>query len=118
MEQARTALGQESVDALLSEGQAMSIDVAVQYALSAAPPSSTAADTESRSPLTQREEEVARLVAQGMGNRAIAHELVITEGTVEVHVKRILSKLGFRSRSQVAVWAAQHLSARVEREPI
>ena len=36
----------------------------------------------------------------------IADILVITEGTVEVPVKRILSKLGFRPRAQVAAWAA------------
>jgi len=36
----------------------------------------------------------------------------------EVHVRRILSKLDFRSRSQVAVWAAQRLSAQPEKEPL
>jgi DNA-binding CsgD family transcriptional regulator len=56
--------------------------------------------------LTVREREVARLVAAGRSNREIADTLVITEGTVEVHVKHILSKLGFRSRAQVAAWAA------------
>jgi non-specific serine/threonine protein kinase len=118
IEQARQVLGSEVVDALLSEGKAMSIDSAVGYALSSAPPSSNATDTDSGSPLTRREEEVAQLIARGMGNRAIADDLVITEGTVEVHVKRILSKLGFRSRSQVAVWAAQHFSAQLERGPM
>ena len=58
-------------------------------------------------PLTAREREVAGLVARGLSNREIADALVITEGTAEVHVKHILSKLGFKSRSQVAVWAAQ-----------
>jgi DNA-binding NarL/FixJ family response regulator len=56
--------------------------------------------------LTNREREVARLVAAGRSNREIADTLIITEGTVEVHVKHILSKLGLRSRSQVAAWAA------------
>jgi DNA-binding NarL/FixJ family response regulator len=51
--------------------------------------------------LTRREQEVARLMALGRTNREIADALVITEGTVEVHVKHILSKLGFRSRAQV-----------------
>jgi DNA-binding NarL/FixJ family response regulator len=46
------------------------------------------------------------LVAAGRSNREIADALVIAEGTVEVHVKHILSKLGFRSRAQVAAWAA------------
>jgi non-specific serine/threonine protein kinase len=45
-------------------------------------------------------------VAAGRSNREIADALVITEGTVEVHVKHILSKLGFRSRTQVARWFA------------
>jgi DNA-binding NarL/FixJ family response regulator len=56
--------------------------------------------------LTKREREVARLLAAGRSNREIADKLVITEGTVEVHVKHILSKLGCRSRAQVAAWAA------------
>jgi DNA-binding CsgD family transcriptional regulator len=56
--------------------------------------------------LTGREREVARLVAAGRSNREIADALVITEGTVEVHVKHILSKLGLKSRAQVAAWAA------------
>ena len=54
--------------------------------------------------LTAREREVARLVATGSSNREIAETLVISEGTVEVHVKHVLSKLGFKSRSQVAAW--------------
>jgi DNA-binding NarL/FixJ family response regulator len=58
--------------------------------------------------LTRRERDVAGLIAAGRSNRQIAEELVISEGTVEVHVKHILSKLAFRSRSQVAVWASQH----------
>jgi DNA-binding CsgD family transcriptional regulator len=66
---------------------------------------------EQRSPapghlLTNREQDVARLLAAGHSNREIADTLVITEGTVEVHVKHILSKLGLKSRAQVAAWAA------------
>ena len=56
--------------------------------------------------LTRRERDVAGLIAEGLSNREIARRLVITETTVEVHVKHIFSKLGFRSRAQVAVWAA------------
>jgi DNA-binding NarL/FixJ family response regulator len=59
-------------------------------------------------PLTARERDVAGLIGNGQSNREIAACLVITEATVEVHVKHILNKLGFRSRSQVAVWAVAH----------
>ena len=54
-------------------------------------------------PLTARKREIARLMAEGLSNRDIAERLVITATTVEVHVKHILSKLGFRSRTQVAL---------------
>jgi non-specific serine/threonine protein kinase len=56
------------------------------------------------SPLTRRESEVAALVARGLTNRQVATELVISEGTVSVHLEHIFSKLGFRSRAQLAVW--------------
>lgn len=59
-------------------------------------------------PLTAREREVARLIARGLTNRQIAQALVIAEGTAGVHVDHILNKLGFRSRAQVAAWAADH----------
>jgi predicted ATPase/DNA-binding CsgD family transcriptional regulator len=55
--------------------------------------------------LTPREREVARLVAQGKSNRAIAEDLVVGVSTVEAHITHILTKLGFSSRSQIAAWA-------------
>jgi DNA-binding CsgD family transcriptional regulator/transcriptional regulator with XRE-family HTH domain len=58
--------------------------------------------------LTAREREVAVLLARGLTNRQIAEMLVIAEGTAGVHVDHILNKLGFRSRAQVAAWAAEH----------
>jgi DNA-binding CsgD family transcriptional regulator len=57
--------------------------------------------------LTAREREIASLMADGLSNRDIAENLVISEGTVAVHVKHILGKLGFRSRAQVAGWVAR-----------
>lgn len=59
------------------------------------------------SPLTTREEEVARLVAQGLTNRDLAARLGISPRTAQGHVENILRKLGFRSRTQVAGWVAQ-----------
>ncbi len=57
--------------------------------------------------LTQREREVAALIARGRSNREIADALVVVPRTVETHVSSILSKLGFTSRAQIAVWAAE-----------
>lgn len=57
--------------------------------------------------LTQREREVAALIARGKSNREIADALVVVPRTVETHVSSILSKLGFTSRAQIAVWATE-----------
>ena len=57
-------------------------------------------------PLSNRELEVATLVAEGLSNRAIAQRLHLSERTAESHVKNICDKLGFNSRSQVAAWVA------------
>jgi non-specific serine/threonine protein kinase len=57
--------------------------------------------------LTEREREVAALIAQGKSNRALADELVVSERTIGTHVENILSKLGFTSRAQIAVWAVE-----------
>jgi DNA-binding CsgD family transcriptional regulator len=61
--------------------------------------------------LTAREREIASLMADGLSNRDIAEKLVISEGTVDVHVKHILGKLGFRSRAQVAGWLARQATS-------
>jgi DNA-binding CsgD family transcriptional regulator len=57
--------------------------------------------------LTRRERETAALLALGRSNRAIARSLGIGERTVEGHVASALSKLGFSSRAQLAVWATE-----------
>lgn len=57
--------------------------------------------------LTDREQEVLKLIANGLPNREIAEELVISENTVKGHVSNILSKLHVADRTQVAVFAWQ-----------
>jgi NarL family two-component system response regulator LiaR len=56
-------------------------------------------------PLTERELDVLRLVAQGLSNQEIAETLFIGEGTVRTHVSNILSKLHLANRTQVALYA-------------
>jgi ATP/maltotriose-dependent transcriptional regulator MalT len=59
------------------------------------------------STLTPREREIAALIARGLSNRAIAGELVISQATVARHVANMLTKLGFSSRAQIAVWVTR-----------
>ena len=49
------------------------------------------------------------MIAAGLSNKMIGNKLGITEGTVKVHVKNLLHKLGLRSRVEAAVWALEHL---------
>jgi two-component system, NarL family, response regulator LiaR len=75
-------------------------------------------DTEKRSlseePLTQRELEILRLIAQGHENRGIAEQLVISEATVRTHVSNILGKLHVASRTQAALYALREGLASLE----
>ena len=59
------------------------------------------------SPLSEREEEVARLVGTGATNREVARTLFITEGTAKNHVTSILRKLGLRDRTRLALWVRE-----------
>jgi DNA-binding CsgD family transcriptional regulator/class 3 adenylate cyclase len=83
---------------LFRAGPAQKVDA------SDAPPASPA----SRQPLSRRELEVAELLASGLSNRAIAGRLFLSERTIDNHVHRILGKLGFDSRVQVATWLARN----------
>ena len=55
--------------------------------------------------LTEREMEVLQLVSHGNSNIEIADELVVSEGTVKTHVKRVLAKLEVRDRTQAVIFA-------------
>jgi NarL family two-component system response regulator LiaR len=56
-------------------------------------------------PLTEREVEILKLVAQGLPNQEIAESLVISERTVRTHVTNILGKLHLANRTQAALYA-------------
>ncbi len=62
---------------------------------------------ESAGPLTAREFEVARLIADGATNREIAERLVIAPKTASSHVEHILAKLGVNRRAEVAAWVSR-----------
>lgn len=68
-------------------------------------PSPARAEKQKFGGLTSREREVTALIVQGKSNREIADELIVGVRTVEAHVTRILNKLGFSSRAQIAAWA-------------
>ncbi len=67
--------------------------------------------------LTPRELEILGCVADGSSNKMIARELDITDGTVKLHVKAILRKLGVRSRVEAAVAAVEHGLGRRRKKP-
>ena len=59
--------------------------------------------------LTDREREVLELLAQGLSNKDIAQRLYLSVRTVEGHLANVYEKLQVKSRTEAALWAAQHL---------
>jgi len=67
-------------------------------------------------PLTEREEEVLRLVAKGLSNQDIADQMVIAEVTVRTHVSHILSKLHLANRVQATLYALREGMASLDND--
>ncbi|MER6950748.1 LuxR C-terminal-related transcriptional regulator [Nonomuraea sp. NPDC000554] len=107
----RAALGESAFQSALKQGARLSIDEAIVLALEEEAPQEPAEPSGEPSPLTARETEIAQLVAQGMSNKEIAATLVIAQRTAEGHIEHILSKLGFTSRAQIAVWIGERNQA-------
>ncbi|MFC7643915.1 response regulator transcription factor [Streptosporangium lutulentum] len=102
---ARQALGESAFSTAVERGARLPYDEALAYALGEEAPGNGQTDEAVRpSLLTRREMEIAQLVAQGMSNKEIAASLVIAQRTAEGHIEHILSKFGFTSRAQIAVW--------------
>ena len=109
---ARSLLDEAVWEKAFIEGRVMGMGEAVEYALSKEgktdPPTPPSPENPSAGKalvaLTRREREVAKLVARGLTNRQIAEGIVLSERTVENHVRNILKKLNLSSRSEVAAW--------------
>ena len=99
--EARTHLGHDRFEHEYAGGRAMApeqLPALVSGRLQTQP---------TKSELTVRETEVARLVAEGLTNRQIAERLVLSPRTVEGHVEKVLGKLGVHRRGDVANWLAR-----------
>lgn len=106
---ARAALGEARHRDAFQRGFALDREQVAALALEASPSAPAAARAAHDSDdLSARELEVARLVADGLSNPAIAAALFVSVATVKTHVSHILGKLGLESRVQVAGWVAEH----------
>jgi len=105
---ADSALDAASRAAAWTDGQQMTWDEMMAYALQAAVPygaDSSAGTTARQGKLSRREREVLALVAEGRSNREIAAALIISENTAKYHVGQLLNKLGAGSRAEAVTRA-------------
>ena len=90
------------------------------HSLYLAPPPAVAASHHS-SPLTAREVEILRLVAEGYSNRRLAELLSVSEPTVKFHLTNVYRKLGVGNRTEASRWAQRHgilaATGRRDRQP-
>jgi non-specific serine/threonine protein kinase len=108
--QARRALGDRAFQTAFDRGAGFDLDQTVAYALGEKPTPATpvsAATADAGTQLTRREQQVAELVAEGLTNKDIAARLVIAQRTAEGHVARVMTKLGFVTRTQLGAWIIQ-----------
>ena len=110
-----TALGEERFAAAWAEGNQMELDQVLEYALAEFGQGEPKVKAKERwGGLTEREREVATLMAQGKSNREIAEAMTVGLKTVETYVTRMLDKLGLDSRLQIALWALENGLAKKE----
>jgi non-specific serine/threonine protein kinase len=116
-DKARAGLGDAQFERELQSGGELTLEAALAYALQSRTDSADQAAAhvppapDKHSELTPRQLQIATLVAQGLSNKQIADQLVISQRTAETHVENILLKLGFTSRAQIAVWYATRRNA-------
>jgi DNA-binding CsgD family transcriptional regulator len=103
---ARDQLDEVTWETAWAEGRGMTLEEAVEHALSEEKSAAPAGPPQNATPikLTRREREVAALVAQGLSSRQVASALTISERTADNHVANVLKKLGIHSRDEIGDW--------------
>jgi predicted ATPase/DNA-binding CsgD family transcriptional regulator len=86
-------------------GRLLNVDQAIQFALMFNVPDQAARTGR----LSERERQVAELVARGLTNRQIGDTLLLSRRTVGTHLEHIFSKLGVQTRAEVAVWITRNV---------
>ena len=106
-------LGEPRLERLLVRQAGISVEEAVAFALrDGSAPRSQRRRSRAKEPFAERPGgEVADLIACGKSNKAIAATLIVSPRTVDGHVERILAKLGFQSRTQIAAWVSERRHA-------
>ncbi len=106
----RAQLSDAAFEAEQAKGRALSLEQAIDYALNLPLPllATSQEGGEPSQALTEREREVAAMIAMGKSNTEIAGELVLSKRTIEKHIANILSKLDVPSRAQIVRWAIEN----------
>lgn len=101
----QNGLSEKKFNQVWAKGRTMSLEQIVDFVIHHPEiPTDDETQNENLGGLTTREREAAILIAEGKSNREIAEAMTVTVKTVEAYVTRILRKLGFDSRVQIATW--------------
>lgn len=105
----RESLSEAEFTLAWDEGSALTLEQIIGFISNEFDPCSPPETGENRfGGLTPRERETALLIAGGMSNRQVAEAMVVSVKTIESYVTRILQKLGFNSRVQIATWVIEN----------
>jgi DNA-binding CsgD family transcriptional regulator len=104
IEQLRNSLGEVRFGDAWADGRKISLAEIVQLALGTSPNTANNGPT---LPLTGREVQISRLVADGLTNREIGVRLGLSHHTVDNHLRRIFGKVGVSSRTGLATWSVR-----------